>query len=159
MADSEQDLDRYQRPTPYEVLGVMPDATMVEVRDRRTNMQRDVQEARMDASARAKELQRIEAAYDKLCKSEMRVRVDFFLLDGKLFLRRCESIAKTLTKPTTDVQGVIKPRKIRVNHAALLGDLKAFEREPEKVSGFLPRTMEVPEPAQLPEPLAIQFDC
>ena len=154
-----QELDRYQKQSPYEVLGVQPDASATEIRDHRTNMQRDIQEAKMDASTRAKELQRIEAAYDLLCKADLRVRIDFFLLDGKLFLKRCESIARTLSKPKTDVEGVIKPRKIRVDHAALLTDLKSFQRELDKVVGFQPRAMEVPEPVQLPEPLAIQFDC
>lgn len=159
MADANSVTDRYQRESAYEILGVGSDASAVEIRDRRNVLQREINDREKDSNQRAKELERVENAYNQVCTGDLRVRVDFFLLDAKLFLKQSEAIARTLTKPKTDVEGVIKPRKIRVTHAALLDELKDFQREPEKVVGFHPRTMEIAEPVPLPGPLAIQFDC
>jgi hypothetical protein len=159
MPDLPEALDRYQKPLPYEVLGVAPDASARDVLNSRNALKRDLQEAGGDPSERARKLQRIEEAYDQVCKPANRMRIDFFLLDPKVGLRQCQALAQGLTRPNTDIQGVIKPRNIRVTHAALLDELATFFREPPKVIGLHVRPMDVQERATLPEPLAIQFDC
>ena len=159
MAETTETLDRYERRTAYDLLGVSPGASAKEIRDRRNTLKRDLQEAAMDAGERARQMQRVEEAYDLVSKAEQRLRVDFFLLDPVVFQKQCEAVAQTLTKPKTDVDGVIKPRRVRVNHTALLDDVKSFFREPAKVTGLQPRPMELAEEQPLPEPLAIRFDC
>lgn len=159
MADATEALDRYERRTAYDLLGVSPGAGAKEIRDRRNTLKRDLQESAMDAGERARQMQRVEEAYDLVSKAEQRLRVDFFLLDPAVFQKQCEAVARTLTTPKTEVEGVIKPRRVRVSHAALLDDLKGFFREPAKVAGLQPRPMEVADEQPLPEPLAIQFDC
>jgi curved DNA-binding protein CbpA len=153
------DLDRYQRQSAYDLLGVPPGASAKEIRDRRNTLKYDLKEATMDASERAKQMQRIEEAYDQVSKAELRLKIDFFLLDPRVFLKQCETIAQDLTKPKTEVDGVIKPRRVRVSHSAILDDMQRFMREPGKVIGLHPRPMEIPEASPLPAPLAIQFDC
>lgn len=152
-------LDRYRKPTPYDVLGVSPDATAKEIVGARNGLKRDLQEKGGDSNQRAKDLQRVETAYDQLCKADLRVRIDFFLLDPKLFLKQTQAIAQRVPKPKAEVEGVLKPRQIRVNHTALLDELKEFFQEPPKVSGLFHRPMEFADDSKLPEPLAIQFDC
>jgi hypothetical protein len=153
------ELDRYRRPSPYDVLGVGPDASAREIVGARNNLKRDLQEKGGDPAHRAKEMQRIEAAYDQLCKADLRVRIDFFLLDPKLFLKQTQAIAQRVPKPKAELEGVFKPRQIRVTHAALIDELKQFFQEPPRVGGLFHRPMEFPADTKLPEPLAIQFDC
>ena len=159
MRDLPEVFDRYGGKNPYEVLGLSPDAGAAEIRDRHAELLRNLQEAGASSGDRAREKERLDAAYLPLRMAGTRMRIDFFLLDSQLGLKQCEAVAKTLAKPNTDVKGIIKPRQIRVTHAALLDELKTFEHEPGKVVGLHPRPMEMEEPSALPEPLAIQFDC
>src|SRR5260370_40624237 len=110
--------DRYGGKNPYEVLGLSPDASAREICDRRNELQRNLQEAGAKTSDRAKEKERLENAYKRLCVPGTRMRIDFFLLDAQLGLKQCEAVAKTPAKPNTDAKGIIKPRQIRVTHAA-----------------------------------------
>jgi hypothetical protein len=156
--DLPEALDRYHAASPYDTLGVSPDATAAEVRDRHNELQRQLQEASMSQSERAKETQRLEAAYNQLRVPANRMRIDFFVLDPQLGRKQCEAAARALAKPSTEVQGLLKPRTFRVGPAALLGELEAFVQEPPKVVGLHPQPMPLPEP-DLPEPLAIHFEC
>jgi hypothetical protein len=160
MPDSPDTVDRYSRPTPYEVLGVPPDAGAAAIRDRHAELQRNLQEAGGKANERAREKERLDTAYNQLRVAGNRMRVDFFILDPQLGLKQCEALARGLAKPNTDVKGIIKPRQFRVTHAALLDELGAFHAsETGKVLGLHPRPMEVEEEGfTLPEPLAIEFD-
>lgn len=152
-------LDWYERPTPYDVLGVTPDGGAAEIRDSYNGLLRNLQETGASSSDRAKEKERLDGAYNQLRVAGSRMRVDFFLIDPQLGQKQCEAIARTLAKPNTEVQGVIKPRQIKVTHAALLDELKTFNQEPPKVVGMHVKPMEITEPFALPEPLAIEFDC
>ena len=154
-----EELDRYRQPTPYEALGAAPDATAKEILNQRNTLQRDAQEGGGDPGRREKEIQRVGAAYDLLCNPGVRVRVDFFLLDPKLFLKQCQAIAGEVPKPKAEIEGALKPRQIRVNHAALLDEMRDFFAEPVRVAGLSHRPMEFPAETSLPEPLAIVFDC
>ena len=154
--------DPYAQPTPYETLGVTPDATAVQVRDRYNELKREAQEAGGDLKKRSQRLQEIEAAYNKLRVASQRARVDFFLLDPRIGLKQCEAIAKGLLTPDTKVEGLIQPKSIRVAHAAIQGEPKRYVTEPPAVSGLHPQPIES-EPLDplrsLPAPLAITFDC
>lgn len=152
-------LDWYEQPTPYDVLGVPPEAGAAQVRDAYNGLQRDLQETGAASSERAKQKERLDTAYNLLRVAGSRMRIDFFLLDPQLGQKQCEAQAKTLAKPNTDIQGVIKPRQIKVTHGVLLEELKAFYHEPEKVIGLHTRPMQIDEPFQLPPPLAVEFDC
>src|SRR4051794_10502047 len=101
-------LDRYRKPTPYDVLGVSPDATAREIVGARNGLKRDWQEKSCDPGERAKQLQRIENAYDQINKPELRIKIDFFLVDPKLFLKQVQTIAQRVPKPKAEVEGVLK---------------------------------------------------
>ncbi len=151
--------DPYSQPSPYDVLGVKPDATAAEIRDRKTKLDRDNQESGASASERAKRKQELDAAYDQLRVAEKRVRVDFWLLDPRIGQKQCERLAENLATPNTDVEGLIKPRMIRVTHVTVLPELGRLVREPQKVAGLHPRMIDVDERASLPAALELQFDC
>lgn len=159
MADLPENLDRYRRQSPYEILGVAPDATAKEINDRHNTLQHDLRESGVNSSERTKEMNRLSNAYKLVCKPGERLRVDFFLLDSKLGIKQCEAIVRQLPKPSADIKGFIKPRKIRVTHAALHDELLAFHRDPARVTGFHAQPMEIAETSSLPEALAIHFDC
>src|SRR5437588_126313 len=135
MADSSDGLAGLSQPSPYEVLGLAPDASAVELRDRYNELQRNLQEAGGNATERARERERLDSAYNQLRVAGNRMRIDFFLLDPQLGLKQCEAIARTLARPNTDLEGIIKPRQIRVTHAVLLDELQELVREPAKVVG------------------------
>jgi hypothetical protein len=158
MPDLPDTFDRYKAPLPYEVLGVSTDADAREIRDRHNELQRNLQEAGVSASDRGREAQRLESAYNQLRVAGNRMRVDFFLLDASLGAKQCEAAAKALARPALELKGVLKPRTFRVSHAVLLGDLERFVQEPAKVVGLHPRLMELGAD-ELPEPLALDFDC
>jgi|SRR5947209_7215239 len=163
MPEPLEGLDFYERPTPYEVLGVSPDAGAAEIRDRYAGLQRDMALAGATAEARAKEKERLDAAYNQVRVASGRMRVDFFLLDPQLALKQAEAAAKEVPRPDTDVAGVIKPRQLTVRYTAVLGELKAFFGDPGKVVGMFARPMELEEAAAggaaLPDLLMPQFDC
>jgi hypothetical protein len=160
VAETTAGRDRYSQPNPYEVLGVAPDASAAAIRDRYAQLQRDLQEAGGKAGDRAKEKERLDAAYNQLRVAGSRMRVDFFMLDNRLGLAQCEALAKALAKPNTDIQGLIKPRQLRVTHATLLDELAVFVgADSAKVPGLYLRPMDVgEETVTLPEPLAVEFD-
>lgn len=154
--------DPYGKPTPYETLGVTPDATAVQIRDRYNELKREAQEAGGDVKNRAQRLQEIEAAYNKVRVAGHRARVDFFLLDPRIGLKQCEAIAKSLLTPDTKVEGLIQPKSVRVSHAAIQGEPKRYISEPPPVTGLHPQPIESEERDpihSLPAPLAIVFDC
>lgn len=159
MAPETGDFDFYDRPTPYEVLGVSPDASAADIRDRHNALQRDIQERDIPLAERSREKERLDAAYNQLRVAGGRMRVDFFLLDARVGLKQCATIAAELPKPNTQIEGLIRPRQIKVTHVALLDELEAFFRDPGKVVGLVPRPMDVDEPFMLPGPLAVTFDC
>ncbi|NOX55925.1 MAG: J domain-containing protein [Planctomycetes bacterium] len=154
-----QECDRYRRETPYDVLGVPPDATPKEIRNRYTCLTREVRESGLDVAERSKREKRLEEAYSQLRIAANRIKVDFFILDRSLGLKQCQAIAETLSEPDTEVADIIKPRRIRVTHDALLDCLDRLRREPEKVIGLHPQPIEIAETVSLPPPLAVQFDC
>jgi hypothetical protein len=158
MPDLPEAFDRYRSALPYEVLGVSPDADAREIRDKHNELQRNLQEANVGPSERTKEGQRLESAYNQLRVPGNRMRIDFFLLDAGLGAKQCEAVAKSLARPDTEMKGVLRPRSFKVTHAALLDDLQRFEHEPAKVVGLHPRPMEIAD-EELPEPLAVDFDC
>ena len=150
--------DPYEQQTPYEVLGVTPDASATQIRDTYNQLKRDAQEAGGDVKKRSTRLQEIEAAYNKLRVASQRARVDFFLLDPRIGLKQCEAVANTLLTPDTKVEGLFQLKSIRVSHAAIMGEPKRFVSEPPPVTGLHPQPIESEEPAALPAPLAIVFD-
>jgi hypothetical protein len=157
MPDLPETLDRYGAQTPYEVLDVPPDADAKTLRDRREERRHDLNEASLSPTERARQTQRLEAAYNQVCGPN-RVRVDFFLLDPNLGRKQCEVLARTLSKPNTEIQGIVKPRHFRVGYAVVLGELDTFVHEPPRVVGLHPQPMTLPG-LDLPEPLAVAFDC
>ena len=159
MPELADELDPYRCETPYDVLGVTPEASAVEIRNKYNALKRDLQESGLSARERGQKQERIDSAYDQLRTPAQRVRIDFKFLDRTLGSRQCEAIARTLGKPNTDVGKLIKPRRIRVTHEALLGDLKSFFTDPPKPVGLHPRPIELCEPVPLPEPLEVTFDC
>src|SRR4051812_32236467 len=120
MAELLEGLDWYEQPTPYNVLNVGPEASAAEIRDTYNGLQRDLQEKGMEAPERARKKERLDTAYNQLRVAGGRMRVDFFLLDPQLGQKQCEAVARGLAKPNTEVEGVIKPRQIKVTHATLL---------------------------------------
>jgi curved DNA-binding protein CbpA len=159
MPELADELDPYRCETPYDVLGVPPEASAVEIRNKYNSLKRDLQESGLDAREHGQKKERIEAAYNQLRTPAQRVRIDFKFLDRSLGSRQCEAIAKTLEKPNTDVGKLIKPRRIRVTHEALLGDLQTFFADPPRPVGLHPRSIELCDPVPLPEPLEVRFDC
>lgn len=150
--------DPYSQATPYELLGVTPDASAVQIRDTYNQLKRDAQEAGGDIKKRSQRLQEIEAAYNKLRVAGQRAQVDFFLLDPRMGLKQCESLAQSLLTPDTKVEGLFQLKSIRVSHAAIMGEPKRYVAEPPAVTGLHPQPMESGEPAPLPAALAITFD-
>ena len=151
--------DPYSQPTPYDVLGVTPDSTAVQIRDTYNKLKRNAQEAGGDVKNRAQRMQEIEAAYNKLRVAGQRARVDFFLLDPRIGLKQCEALAQGLLAPDTKLEGLVQLKSIRVSHAAILGEPKRYTTEPPPVAGLHPQPIETEESAELPGPLAITFDC
>ena len=86
----------YDEATPYEVLDLAPQATAVEIRDRHNKLQRDLKESSLTSSERSRRKQQLEAAYNQLRVAAQRVRVDFWLLDPRIGLKQCKSLARTL---------------------------------------------------------------
>jgi len=151
-------IDWYQEATPYAALGIeSPDADAKEVRDAYNGLKRDLQEQNIPAPERAKRSQELESAYEQIRMPAARVKVDFFLLDRNLGRKQCEAIAAGLPKPNTDVEGVFKPRNIRVTHEVLYEQLQQFFAEPPKVGGVFPTPIDLDEP-DLPLLLAVRFD-
>ena len=101
--------DPYAEQSPYDLLGLTPDASAVEIRDRFNELQRDIQENGMSVGERAKRNQELEDAYNQLRVASQRVKVDFWILDSRIGRKQCETIAETVAKPTTEVKGLIKP--------------------------------------------------
>lgn len=151
--------DPHAEQTPYDFLGLAPDASAVEIRDRFNELQRDIQESGLSVSERAKRKEQLENAYNQLRVSSQRVKVDFWILDSRIGSKQCESIADSVAKPQTEIKGLIKPKTIRVTHDAMLGEPPRFVDKPERVVGLHAQPMDVAEPAMLPAPLEIQFDC
>ncbi len=151
--------DPYSEPTPYDVLGLKPEASATEIRDQFNKLQRDLQESSLSVSERSKRKQELESAYNQLRVAAQRVKVDFWLLDPRIGLKQVESLAESLTTPDTNVEGLVKPRTIRVTHVTVLPDLQHHVREPAKVAGLHPRIIDLGGEAPLPAPLRIQFDC
>ena len=151
--------DPYSEPTPYEVLGLKPEASAIEIRDQYNKLQRDLQESSLSVSERSKRKQALEAAYNQLRVAAQRVKVDFWLLDPRVGLKQIESLADSLATPDTNIEGLVKPRTIRVTHVTVLPDLQNHVQEPAKVPGLHPRTIEGGRARCLPSLFAIQFDC
>ena len=149
----------YDEATPYEVLDLDPQATAVEIRDRHNKLQRDLQESSLTTNERSRRKQQLEAAYNQLRVAAQRVRVDFWLLDPRIGLKQCESLAEDLAVPETNVEGLVKPRTIRVTHVAVLGELKRYLQEPERVVGLHPQPVELGATPRVPAALQVQFDC
>jgi hypothetical protein len=159
MSELLEGLDFYERPTPYEVLGVSIDATAKDVRDRHVVLSRELLDKGGSTAEQAKQKEPLDKAYEQLRVAKERVKVDFFLLDSRLGRKQAEALAKALPKPDTNVTGMLKPKQVRVTHAALLAELREFYTEPERVEGLHPRPMDVSDSASLPDPLAVAFDC
>lgn len=153
------DCDPYLQKTPYDYLGVEPAAKAKDVRTAFANLENKIRNSGKEASQRAREQQELQSQYDQVSAGGRRVRVDFFLLDSSLGQKRCQAVAASIPKPDTQIADVVKPRKIRVTHDALLEDLERFLSEPPRVEGLHARPMPVHNDRPLPEPLAIQFDC
>jgi hypothetical protein len=151
--------DPYKETTPYQVLGLSPDATAVQIRDCYNALQRELQEQGMSVSDRSKRKQELDAAYNQLRVAAERVKVDFRILDPLIGKRQCETIAATFATPDTTVEGLIKPKSIRVTHATMLAEPPRFTAEPERVGGLHPRAIPDAERSEIPELLAIHFDC
>ena len=159
MGNIPTECNRYRRATPYEVLGVSPNATAKDIRDHYTRLTREVRDSGLDVAERSKREKQLEEAYAQLRIAANRIKVDFFLLDKSLGMKRCRAIAEKLGKPDTEVAKIVKPRQIRVTHEALVDLLDDLRHEPARVVGLHPRPVETEEEASLPSPLAIQFDC
>jgi hypothetical protein len=161
MADLLHGVDFYERPTPYMVLDVPPDAPAADIRDRYAGLQRDIQEEGASTEARAKEKERIDAAYNQVRVAGNRMRVDFFLIDPQLGLKQAEAIAKGIGPPDTKIEGLVKVRQLKISHAVLTSLLQEFVADPGRVVGMHVRPLELEEPAAggLPDVLAPQFDC
>ena len=151
-------LEWYTARTPYDILGVPPDADARHVRDTFNALQRDLQEKGLPAGELAKRTQELEAAYGELRDPANRVRVDFRLLDRNLGRKQCEAIAAGLPKPNTDVSGVVKPRNIKVTHEVLYDQLGGYAAEPPRVTGLFPAPLEFGNP-EIPDALDVRFDC
>lgn len=152
----------YEQPTPYAVLGIAPDATAVEIRDRYNARLRDIHEAGGEATHRAQRLQELERAYNQLRVATERAKVDFFLLDPRIGQKQYETIAKELLTPNTKVEGLIQAKSVRVTHAAVLAESPQWIAEPPPVADLHPQSIEPDEASEarrLPGPLAIEFDC
>jgi len=149
----------YGEPSPYDILGVKPDASAAEVRDRYNALQRENQESGAAVGERSKRKTELEEAYNRLRVSGQRVKVDFAILDPGIGLKQCELIAQTVATPTTTVEGLVKPRTIQVMHTALLNELVKMVDEPPRVTGLYPQPIKVTESSPLPPLLTIQFDC
>jgi hypothetical protein len=152
-------IDPYGEPTPYEVLGLKPEASATEIKDRYNKLQRDLQESGLSVGERSKQLQRLGAAYNQLRVAPQRVKVDFWILDPQVGLKQIESLAESLATPNTNIEGLVRPRTIRVSHVTVLPDLQNHLREPTRVPGLHPRTIDFGRKRILPPALAIQFDC
>jgi len=161
MPDVLEGLDFYDRPTPYDVIGVSPDAEAKDIRDRYAGLQRDMAMRGEAAETRAREKERLDAAYNQIRVAAGRIRVDFFLLDSHLALRQAETVAKEVAKPDLDVAGVLKSRQPTVKFTAILSESKAFFGDPGRVVGMFARPMELEQATTgvLPELLMPQFDC
>ena len=72
--------------------------------------------------------------------------------------KQCEAIAAGVKKPNTEVEGVVKPRNIRVTHEVLYDQLAEYFTEPPKVGGLFPAPMAIGNP-EIPAALDIRFDC
>jgi DnaJ-class molecular chaperone len=151
-------LEWYTGRTPYDVLGVPPDADARQVRDAFNALQRDLQEKGLSPAELAKQTQALQVAYDQLRDPAERVRVDFRLLDRNLGKKQCEAIAAGVKKPNTEVEGVVKPRNIRVTHEVLYDQLAEYFTDPPKVGGLFPAPMELGNP-EIPAALDVRFDC
>jgi hypothetical protein len=150
--------DPYAEPLPYEVLGLKPEASATEIRDRFNKLQRDMLENSLSVGERSKCKQELEAAYNQLRVAAQRVKVDFWLLDPRIGRKQCENLAQSLATPNTSVAGLVKPRTIRVTHATVLPELSRLAREPARVAGLHPQAIEVGEVEPLPAALEPQFD-
>lgn len=150
---------RYDAKTPYATLGLeSPDADAREIRDTYNELNRDLQESNTPPQDRARRTQELETAYEQLRTAGTRVQVDFFLLDRNLGRKQCAAIAEKIPKPKTEVEGVIKPRNIKVSHEILFDALKEFFTDPPRVKGVFPAVMELGG-TELPDLLDIRFDC
>jgi hypothetical protein len=149
----------YAEPSPYDILGVSCEASAAEIRDRYNALQRENQESGAPVSERSKRKTELEDAYNKLRVSSQRVKVDFSILDPRIGLKQCESLAASVATPKTTVDGLVKPRTIQVMHTALLSEPATMTAEPPRVTGLYPQSIEAAETPCLPQSLAIQFDC
>ena len=149
----------YSDPLPYDILGVKPDASAVDIRDRYNALQREIQESGAPIAERSKRKAALEEAYNKLRVSGQRVRIDFGILDPAIGLKQCETIAQSVATPSTTVAGLVKPRTIQVMHTTLLNEPANMVDEPPRVTGLHPRPIEIVASSPLPPPLAVQFDC
>ena len=154
-----EDVDPYNGESPYDILGVKPSATAKEIKNTYARTKRDIQESGLTPSERAQKLQIIEEAYNQLRVAANRVQVDFFTVDNEIGHRQCRAVAEAFQKPDTDVGDLIKPKRIRVSHQALVDSIADLEREPERVVGLHALPIQADQRLAIPEPLAVQFDC
>ena len=153
------EFDPYGQQTPYDILGVKPSSSTKDIRNRHTSLKRDIQESGLSPSERDKKLRPINEAYDQLRVSSNRIQVDFYFVDNEVGLQQCRKIAASVGKPQTDVGDLIRPKKITVNHLALVDTLEDFRHRPDKVVGFHPHATGLGDRLSIPEPLQVQFDC
>lgn len=149
----------YAEQSPYEILGVSPQATAAEIRDRHTELKRQIQESGDSPGERAKRIKDIQDAYDKLRVAGQRVRVDFTILSSDIGLKQCETAAQSVATPNTNVEGLVKPRTVRVSHSIVLNEPARLVADPPKVSGLYPRPLEFAQAPRLPAALEVAFDC
>jgi len=159
MPELPREIDPYRQDTPYDILGVKPTASAVEVRNRQTRLKRDIQESGLPAGERAKQLKELDEAYSQVRVAASRVQVDFFVVDNEVGIGQCRKIAESVGKPETDVDDLIRPKRITVNHLALVDTVQDFQTKPEKVVGFHPKSTGLGDRLSIPEQLQVQFDC
>lgn len=159
MPELPKDLDPYRQTTAYDILGVDPKADATEIRNQHTRLKRNLQESGLNATERAKQGKVLEDAYNQIRVSASRVQVDFFFVDNEVGIQQCRKVAQSVGKPQTDVGSLIRPKRINVNHLALVDVLQEFYRQPDKVVGFHPQPTGLGDRVAIPEPLQVRFDC
>lgn len=118
MADDEKEIvDPFQRPTPYEILGMTNSAGLKssgrEIGRAHGKAKRAARRIK-DTSEKAKRNEEIDQARDLLIRPDDRVLVDFFLLGENVVGDICLSVGRRLEKtplPTKEVMGSLYPKK------------------------------------------------